>query len=97
MQFMADVANLPSLVTLRVPAPRRYRDASALAHDPIQSTWYYYPLHRLSAFAHCVAKAMVHCEAMAAETPMLPCQWIHTEMSCRIPAAVFATIEAVGI
>jgi hypothetical protein len=67
-----------SVVALRVPSRLRHQLASAAAAAGWQTTWYYFPLHRLDAFAGSRSHPLPGTDRAAAEVLVLPCHWAHS-------------------
>lgn len=77
-RMMAPTCDVPAIFAVRVPLRIRYSLSVALAEQGIQTTWHYYPLHRLAPFQDCPCEPMPVSDQLASEILVLPCQWIHT-------------------
>lgn len=77
-RMMAPTCDVPAIFAVRVPSRIRYSLSVALAEQGIQTTWHYYPLHRLAPFQDCPCEPMPVSDQLSSEILVLPCQWIHT-------------------
>lgn len=66
----------PSIFAIRVP--NRYAVSALLSQKGIQTTWYYYPLNRLSRFQHLPSENTPASDLLAQEILILPFQWKHS-------------------
>jgi dTDP-4-amino-4,6-dideoxygalactose transaminase len=78
VRLMAPTRDVPAIFAIRVSSRVRYSLSVALAAQGIQTTWHYYPLHRLAPFQGCPCEDMPVSDQLASEILVLPCQWIHT-------------------
>jgi dTDP-4-amino-4,6-dideoxygalactose transaminase len=78
VRLMAPTRDVPAIFAIRVSSRVRYSLSVALAAQGIQTTWHYYPLHRLAPFQDCPSEPMPVSDQLASEILVLPCQWIHT-------------------
>lgn len=72
-------ADIRCTIVLRIPAAQRHTLAALFASKGVQTTWYYYPLTHLSAFAGCCRQKTPVSERLAGEVLILPFSWAHTE------------------
>lgn len=86
LRMMAPTCDVPAIFAVRVSSRFRYSLSVALAAQGIQTTWHYYPLHRLAPFQDCPREPMPVSDQLASEILVLPCQWIHTTLGLRINA-----------
>jgi dTDP-4-amino-4,6-dideoxygalactose transaminase len=86
VRMLAPTCDVPAMFVIRVPSQLRYKLSVALASQGIQTTWYYYPLHRLASFQDCPCEPMPVSDQLASELLMLPCQWVHTKLRQTIHA-----------
>jgi dTDP-4-amino-4,6-dideoxygalactose transaminase len=84
VRMLPPTCDVLAMFAVRIPSQLRYKLSVALAAQGIQTTWYYYPLHRLAPFQDCPCEAMPVCDQLASELLVLPCQWIHTILRLRI-------------
>lgn len=70
---------LPNFFTLLCPPEQRPALAAHLSARGIESTWLYYPLHRLSRFQRFARSALPRCEALWMRTLCIPCRGWHDE------------------
>lgn len=71
-------SNNPSVFALRVPANNRYEIGSRLASFGIQTTWYYFPLNRLSFLQSYLSEKTENTDNLSSEILILPFQWRHS-------------------
>jgi dTDP-4-amino-4,6-dideoxygalactose transaminase len=76
--------DVPLMFAVRVPSRFRYSLSEVLAAQGIQTTWLYYPLHRLAPFKDCPCEPTPVSDEWASELLILPCQWTHTMLRMRI-------------
>jgi len=86
VRMMAPTCDVPAIFAVRVSSRFRYSLSVALAAQGIQTTWHYYPLHRLAPFQDCPREPMPVSDQLASEILVLPCQWIHTTLRLMINA-----------
>jgi dTDP-4-amino-4,6-dideoxygalactose transaminase len=86
VRMMGPTCDVPAIFAVRVPSQFRYSLSAALAAQGIQTTWHYYPLHRLAPFQDCPREPMAVSDQLASEILVLPCQWIHTTRRLMINA-----------
>jgi dTDP-4-amino-4,6-dideoxygalactose transaminase len=67
----------PTIFAIRVK--ERFRTAAALSRAGIQTTWYYYPLNRISALSSYPSEGIPVTEKIASEILILPFQWCHEQ------------------
>ena len=84
VRMLTPTCDVPAMFAVRIPSQLRYKLSVALAAQGIQTTWYYYPLHRLAAFQEFPREAMPASDQLASELLMLPCHWVHTMLGLRI-------------
>lgn len=70
--------NNPSAVAIRLPNQDRYEISKKLADFGIQTTWYYFPLNRLSFLQQYASEETPNTEKISSELLILPFQWRHT-------------------
>ncbi len=90
VRVLTDVLDTPAIFAVRVPSALRYPLSAALAQLGIQTTWHYFPIHRLKAFAGCQAEPMPVSDQMASEILVLPCQWVHSALHLQLAPSVLA-------
>jgi dTDP-4-amino-4,6-dideoxygalactose transaminase len=86
VRMMARTCDVPTIFAVRVASRFRYSLSVALAAQGMQTTWCYYPLHRLAPFQDCPHEPMPVSDRLASEIFVLPCQWIHTTRRLMINA-----------
>lgn len=79
LHFLQDIDNAPSILAIKVPANRRYEIMVRLSEEGVQSTWYYYPIHRISRYRDYPAQDDIGAIEVAGSIIMLPFQWKHTD------------------
>ena len=84
--MLNSTCDVPAMFAVRVPSRFRCRLSEALAARGIQTTWHYYPLHRLAPFQDCPCESMPVSDQLASELLVFPCQWVHTMLRLRINA-----------
>lgn len=62
----------PTVFALRLPAALRYATGAWWSAHGVQSTWYYYPAHRIRTLRHLPATTMHFTDCLAAEILILP-------------------------
>lgn len=91
--FVRSVVGPPTVMALRLEAAHRYQISSKLAAAGIETTWYYFPLHRLTRFARLASGTLAHAEQVSAEILILPCQWIHAVRNLSITPYVLRSSD----
>lgn len=86
VSMLDPTCDVPAIFTVRVPSRYRYSLSAAMAAQGIQTTWHYYPLHRLAPFRDCRCEPMPVSDQLASELLVLPCQWVHTTLGLRVNA-----------
>ncbi len=76
--------DIPTMFTVRVSSRFRYSLSEALRKKGIQTTWHFYPVHRLAYFQNCPRELMPVSDQLASELITLPCQWEHTMLRLKI-------------
>lgn len=94
IQPLEGIAHHPSVLALRVPGPLRYAISKEFARRGIQTTWYYYPLNRISPWLQYESESTPNCDSFASEILVLPFQWTHTRLGLQISDKVFGGIGA---
>jgi dTDP-4-amino-4,6-dideoxygalactose transaminase len=84
VSMLSPTCDVPTMFTVRVPSRFRYSLSEALRQQGIQTTWYFYPLHRLTSFQDCLSEPMPVSDRLASELMILPCQWAHTMLRLKI-------------
>lgn len=85
-RMLPPVCDVPAMFTVRVSSRYRYSLSAAMAAQGIQTTWHYYPLHRLAPFQDYPYEPMPVSDLLASELLVLPCQWVHTTLGLRVNA-----------
>lgn len=86
VRMLSPTRDVPGMFGIRVASRFRHSLSAALAAQGIQTTWHYYPLHRLALFQDCPCEPMPVSDHLASELLMLPCHWVHTMLRQRINA-----------
>jgi dTDP-4-amino-4,6-dideoxygalactose transaminase len=84
VSMLPPTCDVPAMFTVRVPSRFRYSLSEALREQGIQTTWHFYPLHRLTSFQDCPSEPMPVSDLLASELITLPCQWEHTMLGLKI-------------
>ena len=69
-----------SMVALRLQPEKRHRIAQVFADNGLQTTWYYYPLHKLKAFQENPTQHFPGTVRAAGEVLIVPCHWSHKKL-----------------
>jgi dTDP-4-amino-4,6-dideoxygalactose transaminase len=64
--------SFPTIFALRFPAGERYDNSAYLAGLGIQTTWYYYPIHKISSFSGYESELTPNTDLLSAQVLMLP-------------------------
>jgi dTDP-4-amino-4,6-dideoxygalactose transaminase len=86
VRMLPRTCDVPAMFAVCIPSQQRHKLSVALAAQGIQTTWYYYPLHRLTAFQEFSSEPMPVSDQLASELLMLPCHWVHTKLRQTINA-----------
>lgn len=86
VRMLGPTCDVPAIFTVRVASRFRHSLSEALGAQGIETTWDYYPLHRLAPFQGCPSEPMPVSDQLASEILILPCQWAHTMLGLRINA-----------
>lgn len=84
VSMLPPTGDVPAMFTVRLPWRFRYSLSEALGAQGIQTTWHFYPLHRLASFRDYPREPMPVSDQLASELLVLPCQWVHTMLHLRI-------------
>lgn len=77
LALLAGLRGAPSVCALSVAPRRRHALGAALSAQGIQTTWFYYPLNRLSHFAGLPSERTPNTDGLAARVLILPLRWHH--------------------
>lgn len=67
-----DLSSFPTIFAVRLPAAHRFENSTYLATLGIQTTWYYYPLNKISSFSHFESELTPNTDLLSSEVLMLP-------------------------
>ena len=79
LDYIGLVSDTPSIMAVQVKPRTRYDFMAALATQGVQTTWYYYPINRVSRYQCYPAQQDIGSAAIAASVVVLPFQWTHSD------------------
>lgn len=79
LSLMEGIEGTPAIVALNIAAEDRYDFMARLSSQAVQTTWYYYPINRISRYRDYPAQRDAGSAAVAESVVVLPFQWTHTD------------------
>lgn len=90
--FLKDIIDgAPTILAVKVSPNTRYDFMSYLARKGVQTTWYYYPINRISRYKRYASQEDTISGAIASTIVMLPFQWAHSDEQVK---ALIAALKA---
>ncbi len=82
-KYIREVINFPSIMALAMPSSERYELLRVMSSNNIQTTWYYYPLNKITKNKNYLSQKTECCNKIAASVIIIPFNWYHSKTQKR--------------